>query len=108
MGWLVVLFDLPTDTKEERKAATKFRNDLLDQGYLMFQYSVYVRSAVTLDKKAHFISELKRINPDTGNVRCLFITDNQWGQIVTICAKETMSKRDVAKQKEIGEQLQFW
>jgi CRISPR-associated protein Cas2 len=51
MGWLIVLFDLPTDTKEERYQATRFRNRLLDLGYLMLQYSVYARCTVILEKE---------------------------------------------------------
>lgn len=108
MGWLFVMFDLPTDTAEERRLATKFRNDLLDAGYLMLQYSVYVRAAVTLDKKESFLSHLKKINPNTGSIKCLFITDNQWGQMVTISDKIKDSKRNIANNPNSYEQLQFW
>lgn len=41
MGWILAMFDLPVVTKKERKVATKFRNDLLDEGFLMIQFSVY-------------------------------------------------------------------
>ena len=41
--WMMVLFDLPTLTKKERRAASGFRNYLLDQGFEMAQYSVYMR-----------------------------------------------------------------
>ena len=41
--WMMVLFDLPVLTKKERKAATKFRKFLLDQGFEMSQFSVYMR-----------------------------------------------------------------
>ena len=41
--WMIVLFDLPVLTKKERKAATRFRNFLLDQGFEMSQFSVYMR-----------------------------------------------------------------
>ena len=41
--WLVVLFDLPADTKDARRAYTDFRNNLLDNGFTMMQYSVYSR-----------------------------------------------------------------
>ncbi|MGC6426759.1 MAG: CRISPR-associated endonuclease Cas2 [Akkermansiaceae bacterium] len=43
MGWLMVAFDLPTKTKDERKRYTHFRKCLLDDGFLMMQYSVYIR-----------------------------------------------------------------
>ena len=51
MGWLIVIFDLPVTTKKERRLATKFRNDLLDEGYLMLQYSVYEDVLLLLKKR---------------------------------------------------------
>ena len=41
--WIMVIFDLPVGTKKQRHAATKFRNFLLDQGFTMSQFSVYMR-----------------------------------------------------------------
>lgn len=41
--WCVVMFDLPVGTKDERRRATKFRNNLLDLGFQMAQFSVYVQ-----------------------------------------------------------------
>ena len=41
--WLMVFFDLPTDTKKERKAASLFRQNLLKDGFTMFQFSIYIR-----------------------------------------------------------------
>lgn len=108
MGWLLVLFDLPTDTKYERQQATKFRNGLLDLGYLMLQYSVYARCAVTLDKKNGFINDIKVIAPTTGNVQCYFITDRQWEECITVTKNVKKSKRQIDKSDKINEQLQFW
>lgn len=108
MGWLLVLFDLPVTTKSERRKATRFRNDLLDKGYLMLQYSAYARCAVTLDKRKPLLNELKTIAPDTGNIQCIFITDAQWGQSVIISKPHKESKRQIDKNTKIGEQLQFW
>ena len=45
--WCLVMFDLPVKTKRQRHAATVFRNMLLDMGYGMVQYSVYVRYTPT-------------------------------------------------------------
>ena len=41
--WIIVMFDLPTDTKSQRKAAGGFRNFLLDEGFERSQFSVYAR-----------------------------------------------------------------
>lgn len=108
MGWLLVLFDLPTDTKSERREATRFRNSLLDLGYLMLQYSVYARCAVTMERKEFHVKQLKTVAPETGNVQCVFITDAQWEKTITISCTETKAKRQITKEAKIGEQLQFW
>ena len=41
--WILVFFDLPTDTKKERKAAAEFRKQLISDGVIMFQFSIYMR-----------------------------------------------------------------
>jgi CRISPR-associated protein Cas2 len=41
MAWVLVFFDLPVGTDEERRDANHFRKDLLKDGYLMVQFSVY-------------------------------------------------------------------
>jgi CRISPR-associated protein Cas2 len=108
MGWLMVLFDLPVITKKERKLASKFRNDLLDNGYLMLQYSVYARCAVTREKRDGLVHHLKSLNPGTGNIQCIFITDAQWGESIILHAVDNHSSRSVTKDMAIGEQMQFW
>ncbi len=45
--WLFVFFDLPTNTKKERKVASKFRKFLLNDGFTMMQYSVYIRHSAS-------------------------------------------------------------
>jgi CRISPR-associated protein Cas2 len=52
--WVWVLFDLPVGTKAERKRATRFRNDLLDFGFEMVQFSVYLRHAWSREKADSF------------------------------------------------------
>ena len=41
--WRLVFFDLPTETRLERKIASGFRKKLLDDGFAMFQFSIYMR-----------------------------------------------------------------
>ena len=41
--WVLVLFDLPTETKKEKKAYTDFRKKLITDGFTMFQFSIYLR-----------------------------------------------------------------
>ena len=69
MGWLLVMFDLPVLTKEQRKAASDFRNDLLDDGYFMVQFSVYARACPDPDRMDKHRERLKKLIPPAGNVR---------------------------------------
>ena len=41
--WVLVLFDLPTETKKEKKAYSDFRKNLQRDGFTMFQFSNYLR-----------------------------------------------------------------
>ena len=41
--WVLVFFDLPTETKKERKIYSDFRKKIMQDGYTMFQFSIYLR-----------------------------------------------------------------
>ena len=104
MGWLMVAFDLPVGTKQQRKAATDFRKWLLDDGFQMMQFSVYVRSCVTFARQDTHISRVKVHLPPEGSVRAIFVTRAQWERSFVIhgCpAKE-------AEPEEIPDQIQLW
>ncbi|MEM0201324.1 MAG: CRISPR-associated endonuclease Cas2 [Candidatus Micrarchaeaceae archaeon] len=107
MEWFFVIFDIPVTTKKERQIAHKFRNNLLDKGYLMLQYSVYTRCAVTFDRKESLIRDLESINPGIGEVRCFFITDAQWTSSILLHSKPYSSKYKIETEKN-NDQLQFW
>lgn len=53
------MFDLPVITEKERKIATKFRKYLLDDGFIMMQYSVYSRICKNNDDLNKHINRLK-------------------------------------------------
>ena len=46
--WVLVFFDLPTETKAQRKIYAKFRKDILRDGFQMFQFSIYMRHCVSI------------------------------------------------------------
>ncbi|BAR06430.1 CRISPR-associated Cas2 [Scardovia inopinata] len=76
--WCLVMFDLPVQTKKQRRAATEFRNILLDLGYAMVQYSVYARYTPTQSGNRTTVKVIKRNLPPQGKVRILHISDHQW------------------------------
>ena len=57
--WILVMFDLPVVEPQERKAATGFRNALLDMGFEMTQFSVYLRFCSSYPQVQTFCKELK-------------------------------------------------
>jgi len=76
--WVWVLFDLPVLTSAERKRATRFRNDLLDLGIEMVQFSVYLRHAWSKEKAESYARQVGDLVPDPGHVQVLFFTDKQY------------------------------
>src|SRR3984957_20949697 len=81
--WLMVIFDLPVGTKRERRAATRFRNFLLDQGFIMSQFSVYMRFCGGKDQAEAYTRRIERALPKTGLVQILGFTDKQYEGIVS-------------------------
>lgn len=75
---LLVMFDLPVATKGQRKAYAKFRNFLLENGFSMLQYSIYLRITRNHDDLEKYIRRVKNNLPEEGKVRCLSITDKQY------------------------------
>ena len=90
--WMMVMFDLPTETAEERRAATKFRNFLLDNGFEMSQYAVYFRFTGTRENSQKYVKMVEDHNPGTGDVSILFFTDYQFGEIKHLYKKQPPSK----------------
>jgi len=88
MAWVLVFFDLPVGTAEERKAATNFRKDLVRDGYIMVQYSVYARPCGSADRVETQVRRLKPKIPAKGEVRSLIISDAQWGRMLIMRSQQ--------------------
>lgn len=85
---LIVMFDLPVVTEKDRKVYSGFRNFLLDDGYFMLQYSIYVRICRNADDVRKHEIKLMSNMPCKGNVRLLQVTENQFESMKTLCGKE--------------------
>ncbi len=79
--WVLVFFDLPTETKRDRHAATKFRKNLIDDGFSMFQFSIYLRHCPSRENAEVHINRTKRSLPKHGKVGIICVTDKQFGQM---------------------------
>ena len=101
MGWLMAMFGLPVLLDEERKEATRFRNALLDDGFIMIQYSVYSRPCVSMERMKKYYERVKSYAPTTGDIRLLFFTDKQWATSKLVC-------RRPKRLEKVPEQIEFF
>jgi CRISPR-associated protein Cas2 len=81
--WVFVFFDLPTETRKERKIATDFRKHLLKDGFEMFQFSIYTRFCASLENAEVHIKRVRKNLPEKGRISVMRITDKQFGMIET-------------------------
>ncbi len=81
--WVMVMFDLPVMEKTERKAATEFRNALLDMGFEMSQFSVYLRLCTSQTQIDTYAKRVEAVLPGGGKVHILQFTDKQYERIIT-------------------------
>ncbi len=85
--WIVVMFDLPVVERVERKAATDFRNALLDMGFEMSQFSVYIRFCNSQSQIDTYCTRVESNLPVGGKVTILQFTDKQYERIITFRGK---------------------
>jgi len=100
--WVIVLFDLPTDTPKARKQYTLFRKCLLDNGFSMMQYSVYIRHCASDENALVHTKRVKSWLPPDGEVRIIKITDKQFGNIDVFYGKKRVPT------EQAPQQLQFF
>ena len=86
--WVLVLFDLPTETKKDRKIYSEFRNKLLKDGFTMFQFSIYIRHCASKENAEVHIRRVKSFLPDYGKVGIMCVTDKQFGEIELFYGKK--------------------
>lgn len=99
--WILVLFDLPTETKTERKAASGFRKKLLNDGFTMFQFSIYIRHCASRENSKVHVKRVKSMLPKHGKV-CMFeITDKQFEMMEIFHGRKEIPKPTPVQQLEL-------
>ena len=99
--WLFVLFDLPTETSIDRKRASRFRNKLIQGGFTMAQYSVYVRHCPSFENLAVHKRRVRKVLPPKGQISMIHITDKQFGQIENFWSAQVRDLPDTPQQTEM-------
>ena len=96
--WLMVFFDLPTETKKDRRNASLFRKRLIKDGFAMFQFSIYVRHCASRENMQVHIKRVKSFLPPDGFVAIMQITDKQFGMIELFRGKKKEDPPEVSQQ----------
>lgn len=99
--WLFVFFDLPTETRQERKVAATFRKKIMSDGFVMFQFSIYLRHCSSRENAEVHVKRVKKLLPEKGHIGILTITDKQFGDMEIFFGKKIASKVPVAQQLEL-------
>ncbi|MEW6508842.1 MAG: CRISPR-associated endonuclease Cas2 [Bacteroidota bacterium] len=89
--WILVFFDLPTETPKERKAYARFRKELMKDGFSMFQFSIYVRHCSSRENKNVHVKRVKQLLPEKGHVGILSVTDKQFSMMEIFYGKKKES-----------------
>ena len=101
--WILVLFDLPTETKKDRKQYSIFRKKLLKDGFTMFQFSIYTRHCSSRENADVHLKRVKASLPPAGKVGILTITDKQFGMMEIFYGKKLADLPGLPQQLEL-----FW
>ncbi len=79
---MILMFDMPTETVEERRAYRNFRKFLLSEGFIMHQYSIYSKILLNNTASKAMEGRLKQNNPKKGLITLLTVTEKQFSRMV--------------------------
>lgn len=99
--WVLVLFDLPTETKKERRIANQFRKKLLNDGFSMFQFSIYLRHCPSRENAQVHIKRVKSFLPKIGKVCIFHITDKQFGMMEVFYGRKEIPRPQPVQQLQL-------
>ncbi len=99
--WVLVFFDLPTDTKKDRKVANTFRKKITEDGFTMFQFSIYIRHCPSRENATVHVKRVKKLLPAKGKVGILTITDKQFGNMELFYSKKEAEVKTPYQQLEL-------
>jgi len=99
--WILVFFDLPTDSKKARKEYTSFRKSLLEDGFSMMQYSVYYRHCASIENTEVHMKRVRNTVPPDGEVRILTFTDKQFSRMEVFLGKRRTKTEEAPAQLEM-------
>lgn len=86
------MFDLPMETKADQKRYRIFRKHLIENGFIMMQYSIYYRTLPNRSQLQKYEHLIKEKTPKDGNVRLLYVTESQFQDMKLLAGSKTMQE----------------
>lgn len=99
--WLFVYFDLPTETRKERKVAADFRKMLIKDGFNMFQFSIYLRFCPSMENTEVHAKRIRKNLPEHGKICLMKFTDRQFGMMEIFFGRKPQANEKPPQQLEI-------
>lgn len=99
--WVLVFFDLPTETRKDRKIAASFRKKLLEDGFAMFQFSIYMRFCASRENADVHIRRTRNNLPEKGKIGIMSITDKQFGMMEIFLGTRKQETEPPSQQLEL-------
>lgn len=99
--WILVFFDLPTGTKKERNVASRFRKEIMRDGFAMFQFSIYLRHCSSRENADVHIKRVKQLLPEKGHIGIMTVTDKQFGMMELFYGRKETDLPDTPQQLEL-------
>lgn len=98
---LLIMFDLPMDTNKEKKEYRDFRKYLIENGFLMLQYSIYVRICTNQSMADNYMAKINRYLPSDGAVRGLIITEKQYEKMKIFLGDKSKNEKVITDKRLI-------
>ena len=94
---LLLFFDLPMVTKDDRRTYTTFRKYLLSNGFMMVQFSVYAKIFPNRISLFQYIEGLKRNLPNKGSIRMMAVTEKQYERMLILVGGKTIQEETLTE-----------
>lgn len=99
---VMIMFDLPVETKAQVRTYNKFRKQLISQGFLMMQYSIYVKSCLNKEAAQGTINLIRKYLPKDGHVRSIIITEKQFEQMTILVGEQDRNMEILGENRTIS------
>ena len=98
---VICMFDLPVETEQEKKRYRIFRKNLIKEGFVMMQYSVYIRTCPNRDYCRRLEKRVQKFAPEKGNIRMITITEKQYIDMKLIVGSKGETEKIIGTERMI-------